>query len=88
MDLKLHGKRALVTGSSKGIGEAIARILAREGATVIVHGRDREKTERVAASIIAQGGRAYTVVGDLTQDDCCATIVMSPFLQNRNVPLK
>jgi 3-oxoacyl-[acyl-carrier protein] reductase len=33
MDLKLQGKRALVTGSSKGIGEAIARVLAREGAT-------------------------------------------------------
>jgi 3-oxoacyl-[acyl-carrier protein] reductase len=54
MDLKLQGKRALVTGSSKGIGEAIARVLAREGATVIVHGRDREKTERVASSIMTQ----------------------------------
>jgi 3-oxoacyl-[acyl-carrier protein] reductase len=75
MDLKLHGKRALVTGSSKGIGEAIARVLAREGATVIVHGRDREKTEHVATSIIAHGGQAFTVVGDLTQDDAVARLV-------------
>ena len=40
MDLKLDGKTALITGSSKGIGEAIARGLACERATVIVHGRD------------------------------------------------
>jgi 3-oxoacyl-[acyl-carrier protein] reductase len=76
MDLKLDGKRALITGSSKGIGEAIARVLASEGAIVIVHGRDREKTECVAASIIAQGGRAYTVVGDLTQDDAVERLVI------------
>lgn len=75
MDLKLHGKRALTTGSSKGIGEAIARVLAREGATVIVHGRDREKTERVAASIIAQGGQAHSVIGDLTEDDAVERLV-------------
>jgi NAD(P)-dependent dehydrogenase (short-subunit alcohol dehydrogenase family) len=61
MDLKLHGKKALITGSSKGIGEAIARVLAREGAIVIVHGRDRERTEGVASSIIAQGGQAHAV---------------------------
>ncbi len=69
MDLKLRGKKALITGSSKGIGEAIARVLAHEGAIVIVHGRDREKTERVASSIIAQGWQAHAVLGDLTQDD-------------------
>ena len=75
MDLKLHGKRALVTGSSKGIGEAIARVLAREGATVIVHGRDREKAERVASSIIAQGGQTHVVIGDLTQDEAVDQLV-------------
>lgn len=41
MDLQLDGKKALVTGSSKGIGEAIAKKLAAEKAIVIVHGRDR-----------------------------------------------
>jgi NAD(P)-dependent dehydrogenase (short-subunit alcohol dehydrogenase family) len=48
MDLQLTGKTALITGSSKGIGEAIARTLAREGATIIVHGRDEARTKWVA----------------------------------------
>ncbi len=69
MDLKLDGKVALVTGSSKGIGEGVARGLAREGAIVIVHGRNKTKTEEVAHDIIAHGGRAYVVIGDLTNDD-------------------
>lgn len=69
MDLKLDGKIALITGSSKGIGEAVARVLAREGAIVIVHGRDKTKTEEVAHDIIAQGGHAYAVTGDLTNED-------------------
>ncbi|AYG67237.1 MULTISPECIES: SDR family NAD(P)-dependent oxidoreductase [unclassified Rhizobium] len=69
MDLKLDGKTALITGSSKGIGEAIARGLAREKAVVVVHGRDRTQTERVAQDIIAEGGRAHAVLGDLTIDD-------------------
>ncbi len=69
MDLKLDGKVALVTGSSKGIGEGIAKGLAREHAIVIVHGRDKTKTEEVAHDIVAAGGRAYVVVGDLTRDD-------------------
>lgn len=69
MDLQLDGKTALVTGSSKGIGEAIARKLASEGAIVIVHGRDRALTEKVATDIVALGGRAHAVFGDLTDDD-------------------
>jgi len=69
MDLKLAGKVALVTGSSKGIGEGIAHGLAREGAIVIVHGRNKTKTEAVARDIIAHGGRACSVTGDLTNDD-------------------
>jgi NAD(P)-dependent dehydrogenase (short-subunit alcohol dehydrogenase family) len=66
MDLELDGKIALVTGSSKGIGEAVARRLAREKATVIIHGRDQAKAEKVAGEIVAAGGRAHAVVGDLT----------------------
>jgi 3-oxoacyl-[acyl-carrier protein] reductase len=69
MDLQLYGKKALVTGSSKGIGEAIARKLASERAIVIVHGRDKGQAEKVANDITRQGGHAYVVVGDLTHDD-------------------
>jgi 3-oxoacyl-[acyl-carrier protein] reductase len=69
MDLRLEGKRALVTGSSKGIGEAIARKLAAEGAIVIVHGRDRALAMRVADDIVANGGQAHVVIGDLTNDE-------------------
>lgn len=69
MDLELDGTTVLVTGSSKGIGEAIARKLAQEKATVVVHGRDRATTARVADDIVSQGGRAFIVVGDLTVDD-------------------
>jgi len=69
MDLQLDGKKALVTGSSKGIGEAIAKALAREKTITVVHGRDRTQTNRVVDAIVAQGGRAYPVLGDLTDDD-------------------
>jgi NAD(P)-dependent dehydrogenase (short-subunit alcohol dehydrogenase family) len=69
MDLKLYGRKALVTGSSKGIGEAIAKKLAWEKATVIVHGRNKAQVEKVAYEITEQGGHAYAVVGDLTHDD-------------------
>jgi 3-oxoacyl-[acyl-carrier protein] reductase len=64
MDLKLKGKRALITGSSAGLGEAIARLLAAEGAEVIIHGRN----EAVAKSINDIGGRAIYVLGDLSTD--------------------
>jgi len=69
MDMQLEGKIALVTGSSKGIGEGVARGLAREGAIVIIHGRDKTTTEAVAHDIVEKGGRAYTVMGDLTRDE-------------------
>ena len=68
MDLKLAGKRALVTGASSGIGVEIARVLAREGAAVVVHGRDYERTEQTVAAIKAEGGRAVAAIGDLVTD--------------------
>ncbi|MEG3088164.1 SDR family NAD(P)-dependent oxidoreductase [Sphingomonas sp. PB4P5] len=75
MDLQLNHKTALVTGSSKGIGEAIAMALAREGAAVVVHGRDQEQARRVVNAIVASGGRAHAVLGDLTQDDAVERLV-------------
>lgn len=72
MDLQLSGKTALVTGSSRGTGEGIAKVLAREGATVIVHGMKpasgQDDAGRVASEINHAGGKAHAVTGDLTTD--------------------
>jgi NAD(P)-dependent dehydrogenase (short-subunit alcohol dehydrogenase family) len=57
---------ALVTGSTNGIGRAAARALGRLGATVIVHGRDREAGESVVRSIREDGGEALFVAADFT----------------------
>jgi NAD(P)-dependent dehydrogenase (short-subunit alcohol dehydrogenase family) len=65
----LSGRVAVVTGASRGIGEAIARTLADNGAHVIVSSRREEACERVAASIRAAGGQATAMgchVGELT----------------------
>ncbi|MCE7796214.1 SDR family oxidoreductase [Sphingobium sufflavum] len=70
MDLQLSGRRALVTGSSSGIGEGIARTLAAEGARVVVHGRNRERAEKVAAEIQAAG----VAIGDLSTDEGAASV--------------
>jgi 3-oxoacyl-[acyl-carrier protein] reductase len=69
LDTGLSGKRALVTGSSAGLGRAIAEMLAAEGASVVVHGRDAARTEAVAAGLRVAGGQAVPVVADLATDD-------------------
>jgi 3-oxoacyl-[acyl-carrier protein] reductase len=69
MDLQLGGKRALVTGSSTGFGEAIAKRLAAEGAAVVVHGRDRDRAMAVAKAISDVGGDVAVAIGDLGTDE-------------------
>lgn len=68
MDLQLKGKRALVTGSSSGIGVGIAEMLAEEGAAVVVHGRNAERAEAVAERIRAAGADAAVAIGTLSSD--------------------
>jgi 3-oxoacyl-[acyl-carrier protein] reductase len=68
MNLQLQGKRALVTGSSSGIGAGTAKVLAREGALVVVHGRNRERANRIAEEIGKDGGQVAVAIGDLTDD--------------------
>lgn len=74
MDLQLTGKRALVTGSSSGIGAGIAATLASEGASVVVHGRDAARCEQTAVTIRQGGGEAIVLCGDLTEDDDCQAL--------------
>jgi NAD(P)-dependent dehydrogenase (short-subunit alcohol dehydrogenase family) len=62
----LHGRTALVTGATSGIGRAAAIQLAREGAEVIVHGRDSKRGEEVVAEIIEALGMARFVAADLS----------------------
>ncbi len=69
MDLELSTKRALVTGGSRGIGKAISRGLAREGASVAILGRDAERLAATAAELANEtGARVVPVVADTTDD--------------------
>lgn len=69
MDLQLNGKRVLVTGSSAGIGVAIAQMMAAEGALVVINGRNQERAQAVADAIVASGGKAAIACGDLATDE-------------------
>jgi 3-oxoacyl-[acyl-carrier protein] reductase len=75
MELGLRGKRALVTGSSRGTGSVIARLLAEEGATVVVHGNAEADQAKIAEAIASAGGQAHAVTGDITTDDGAAVAV-------------
>jgi NAD(P)-dependent dehydrogenase (short-subunit alcohol dehydrogenase family) len=69
MDLGLRGKIALVTASYRGTGRGIARVLAAEGASVLVHGFDRAAAGAVATELRAKGADARAVSGDLMSDE-------------------
>ena len=69
MDLYLTGKRALISGSSSGLGAECARRLAAEGCKVVVHGRNRARADQVADDIRGAGGEAAVTTGDLEQDE-------------------
>ncbi len=70
MDLELTGKRALVTGGSRGIGKAIARVLAQEGADVALLARNPQTLAEAAAELAAESGRRVVgVSGDTTSDE-------------------
>ncbi len=83
MDLELRGRLALVTGSTGGIGLAIASALAREGARVIVNGRTQDSVERAVSQLLALEPRAELVplVADNgTKEGCEATLRAHPEL--------
>ena len=72
---RLEGKVAIVTGSTSGIGIGIARLFVREGATVVVCGRRKERGEQVVAEITADGGTASYHYLDLTDLDTVKALI-------------
>jgi NAD(P)-dependent dehydrogenase (short-subunit alcohol dehydrogenase family) len=75
MDLQLAGKRALITGSTAGIGYAIAASLAREGAEVILNGRTQEGVDEALGSLLGDTGvLAKGFAGDLGSAEACSAL--------------
>ncbi|GAB3290774.1 SDR family oxidoreductase [Hymenobacter humi] len=77
MDLQLQNKVIIVTGGAKGIGEAIARLLAQEGAIPVIVGRRAADNQQAVAAIEAAGGQAWQVVAELAEPDACAQAVQA-----------
>ncbi len=75
MDLGIAGRVALVTGSYRGTGSAIARSLAAEGAHVLVHGFETGQADPVVHLIESTGGSADAIVGDLSSDEGTAAML-------------
>lgn len=75
MDLELAGRRAIVTGASRGIGFAVADRLAAEGADVALVARGRESLDDAAAKVAAHGHRVLTVPADTTDDGSVRALV-------------
>ena len=81
MNIRFEGLQALVTGSTRGIGRAIAANLLASGASVVVHGRNQVDAERVAAELRQQvsGARVSAVHGELsTREGCDAVLEACP----------
>jgi len=72
MDLELAGKRALVTGGSRGIGKAIARVLAAEGAQVAIAARDADRLASASADLAAATGQRVVTAQYEAGDDASA----------------
>jgi len=82
MDLKLKGKSALVTGSTTGIGFAIAQILAHEGATVAINGRSQDRVTQAIQQIKANNPEAHLIAAraDLSKNNNAGIYNAKPFV--------
>jgi len=72
---RLAGKVAIVTGGNAGIGEAIAKLFAQEGAAVTITGRRSSELDRVAADIAKKNGKALAIAGTVTNEGHARDVV-------------
>jgi L-fucose dehydrogenase len=75
MNLELQGKVVLVTGGAKGIGEAIVRSFADEGAVVSIVDRNPDVAEKLIQDIESSGGKAFCIPTELTNEEACSNAV-------------
>ncbi|MFI6498037.1 SDR family NAD(P)-dependent oxidoreductase [Nonomuraea typhae] len=79
MKTRFTGKVVLVTGGGSGIGRALARSFAGEGATVVVAGRSQDTLDQTVKIITTAGGRAHAVQADVTRSEDMARVVRATF---------
>lgn len=82
MDKLLDGKVAIVTGAATGIGEAVAKLFAQEGASVVVVGLPTDPVDAVVGEITSAGGRAIPFLGDVADEsdaEACVQIAVTEF---------
>jgi NADP-dependent 3-hydroxy acid dehydrogenase YdfG len=77
--MKLHGRVAVVTGASSGVGYETARLLAREGALVVAAARRRDKLEWLVGEIAGEGGRAIAMPTDVTDSEQVQRLIDSAY---------
>src|SRR5260221_7943393 len=68
-DMKLADQVAIITGAGRNIGEETAKLFAAEGASIAVVDMDRMRADKVAAAILAAGGKAKAHIFDVSQED-------------------
>ena len=71
----LEGRKALITGASSGIGEATARAMVAEGASVALGARRKDRLDELASSIEADGGTALAIEADITDEEQAKNLV-------------
>jgi 3-oxoacyl-[acyl-carrier protein] reductase len=88
MDLQLKSRTAVVSGASIGIGRAIARALAREGARVVAVARRRDLLEQLAQEVRSEGtGVVIPVVQDIMQQDAAETLAAAAIAELGHVDI-